>query len=465
MAVPTIAATIHSVTDIGHEFSFYSDGRFYGQYLAGGNNNDARNWGTLHKCNLANVNLLVLASGGTPCPYTPRDIAAAKKLLEEGGGVVVLGCYGTFREQKDYQMNSMARAFGAEFTDEKATPPFSAPSLTTNEIKHYGGKVVKLDKPGDWTVLVTDAKGNVALARKNVGKGCLLIGNRGLFGNRPDASDPINAEWVHPLLEDVARNKTVDPAKPNDGQFFDLQEKHGSLSLQYSDYTKHEAETIVSLYDKCMPVLEDIIGVPASKGTMTGLLLLPTGGGGFSSGDNIGLGIWWGDFPNNLYPMIELIGHESTHSWVLPFGEPFWNEQIATYIGALAARRMGCSNEADQVINDNIARARKVDPDMTKCDIAYGKDVPNDVCWGKAMWIWEQMRAERPDAIARYFKAKRKLAKPGELKHYTPEDCVAVLSVAMERDLFPWFRQHGIMVDKSKAGIKMDGVPAAKAKP
>ena len=462
---PPAAVRIHSVTDIGHEFTFYADGRFYGQYIAGDGNQDARNWGTLHKCSFKNANLLVLLSGATPCPFTTNDIAATRNLLEEGGGVLVLGTYGTFRDQKEYQLNALARAYGAEFLKNTAKEPYRATqALDAKGIKQsWPCSLIRLDNPKEWTILITDADGGALMARKPVGKGALLVAARGLFGCRPDFSDPINAEWVKPLLRDVAKNKKVDPGAPVEGQWFDRSEKHGKLTLCYSDYTAHEADTIKSLYDKCMPILEDIFGVPPIEGAMTGLLLLPTGGGGFSSGNNIGLGIWWGDFPKNLYPMIELIGHEGAHSWVLPFGEPFWNEPIATYIGALAARRMGCTKEADNIIYGNIARAKKLDPDMTKYNIAHDTNVPGEVGWGKAMWIWEQMRAEKPDAIARYFKAKRELAKPGVLKQYTPDDCVAVLSVAMERDLFPWFRQHGIMVDKSKATIKMDKVPAAKA--
>lgn len=449
------AGRIHSVTDIGHEFSFYSDGRFFTQYLQGDGNRDARNWGTLHKCDLSNVNLLVLISGTTPCPYTEQDIAAVRALLNEGGGVVVLGNFGLFRKQTDYQLNALARAFGAEFTSRPASRPLRAtPSLTATTIDTYGGNVIRLTTPELWTVLVRDADDEPVLARRAVAKGSLLLGNRDLFGRQPDAGDPINAAWIKPLLRDIAGGKHVDPDKPSRGQWFDLHETRDGLSLHYSEYTKQEADTILDLYAKCMPVLGKIFGVPPSKGTLTGLLLLPTGGGGFSSGRDIGLGIWWGDFPNTLYPMIELIGHEGTHSWVLPFGEPMWNESMATYIGGLTASSLGCPEEARRMINRNIAAARRKDPEMNRYDIAYGKDVPRDVQWGKAMWIWEELRKQEPDAIARYFRAKRKLATPGILKSYTPDDCVAVLSHAMERDMFPWFQAHGLSVNRDRATIR-----------
>ena len=32
---------------------------------------------------------------------------------------------------------------------------------------------------------------------------------------------------------------------------------------------------------------------------------------------------------------------------------------------------------------------------------------------------------------------------------------VALLSMAMERDLYNWFYEHGMVVDKAKAEIKM----------
>ena len=57
--------------------------------------------------------------------------------------------------------------------------------------------------------------------------------------------------------------------------------------------------------------------------------------------------------------------------------------------------------------------------------------------------------------MARYFRTKRKLATPDRLKKYTADDSVAVLSVAMGRDLFPWFQSLGITVQRDKAQVEM----------
>jgi hypothetical protein len=68
------------------------------------------------------------------------------------------------------------------------------------------------------------------------------------------------------------------------------------------------------------------------------------------------------------------------------------------------------------------------------------------------MWIFEQLRKETPDIVARYFQAKRRLV-PASAGKYTADDSVAVLSVAAGRDLFPWFKSLGISVDRSRTGI------------
>jgi len=174
---------------------------------------------------------------------------------------------------------------------------------------------------------------------------------------------------------------------------------------------------------------------------LTTLILLPTGGGGF---------------PDEMYGMTELIGHEAGHSWVLPFAGPMWNEPIATYIGAQLAKRLEMEEQANAIFARNIKNARKHDAELNTIDIAYGEDVPNAVHWGKAMYIWEELSKEKPDALARYFQAKRKLVDPENMDKYTPDDCVAVMSVAMERDLFPWMQSLGLTVDSAKTKIPME---------
>ncbi len=447
---------IHCVTDISHEFTFYFDGRFGKNYVAP-NGVDVRNWGTLHKYDLRYANLLILQSSASPCPYLPEDIKAVEKFLHAGGGVVVLGDYARFRQEKEYRLNALARHFGAEFVNESAQKPLRGFSILKKEtIACYSPRIFKLLKPSDWLVLVKDGKGRVLMARRSVGKGQLLISSRSLCGHKPDASDPINELWWKPLLKRIAAHKAVDPKRRPKHQMPENKTLRERLPIQYSDYLKSYADAIYDMYDQCFSIIQKVMGVPPSKGMLTNLILLPTGGGGFSSGSSIGLAAWWGGFPEKRYGMVELISHESTHSWVHPFTEPMWNEGIATYVGILVGRRMGLKNDADSTLQGWIKGARKYDKDMSKYDLAHGKDVPHVVRMAKPMWIFEQLAKEKPDIVARYFQTKRKLATPDKLSKYTADDSVAVLSIAMGRDLFPWFQSLGITVDRNQAKIEFD---------
>jgi hypothetical protein len=463
---------VHSVTDISHEFSFYFDGRFGRNYLSRKGNVDVRNWGTLHKFDRRDVNLMVLQSGASPCAYPPEDVAAVTSFLTEGGGVIVLGDYTRFRDEKTYHLNDLVSAFGAEFVDTKAKSPAAGTgALAGKAVKSYGGKTIRLTdqaaaagsedkakaKVEAWEVLVRDAKGAAVAARRKVGKGKLFVTSRALSGRRPDAKDPINAEWLTPLLEDLASGKRVDPKRrPKHARPENVVEREG-LRIKYSDYMRPFAEEIFAIYRKCRPVIESTLGVPPAENMLSGLILLPTGGGGFSSGREIGLGTWWGGFPQRRYGMIELIGHEATHSWVLPFGEPMWNEGIATYVGILIGRKLGCAKEADATLARWIKSARRHDPDMTKLDLARGKNIPHAARMAKPMWIWEELRKQKPDVLARYFRAKRRLVDPKKRKRYTADDSVAVLSIAAGRDLFAYFRSLGIDVERGRSTIP--GVP------
>ena len=447
---------IHCVTDISHEFSFYFDGRFGRNYVAA-NGIDVRNWGTLHKYDFKNVNLLILQSSASPCPYLPEDIKAVEKFLAEGGGVVVLGDYSAFRKEPQYRLNALVKHFGAEFVNKSATKPLAGCSiLEREEISSYSPKIIKLDESVDWEVLVEDAKDRAVMARRRVGKGYLVVASRSLSGHKPDAGDPINDNWWKPLLKQITAEKPVDPKRRPRNQMPENKTQRERLPIQFSDYMKSHADAIYAVYDQCFPVIQEVMGVPPSRGMLTKLILLPTGGGGFSSGSSIGLAAWWGNFPEKKYGMVELISHESTHSWVHPFSEPMWNEGIATYVGILVGRKMGLAEDADATLAGWIRGAKKHDEDMTKYDLAHGRDVPHVVRMAKPMWIFEQLRKERPDIVARYFQTKRKLATRDRIERYTADDSVAVLSIAMGRDLFPWFRSLGITVDRAKAQIGLE---------
>ncbi|MGV8829365.1 MAG: hypothetical protein ACWA6U_13730 [Breznakibacter sp.] len=451
-----IAKRIHVVTDLAHEFSFYADNRFHQQYLP--DQGHATNWCNLWNFDFNNANLLVLLSCDDRIEYLKRDIEVIRKFLDDGGGVVVTGEIGKLSQ------NKLLKEFGAQFLSIASYPLVAAGDYIDCKVEGSNASVLTLDDPSIWKPIVTDSKNKMVMASRKVGKGTLLVSTRQLAGSNPDASDSINKEIWQSLLKVVAGGKIVDKALPFHSrgvEQLEYVEDHSVFKLSYNDYLKPFAKSMVDIYIRSLPFIERRMGVPLSPGMASHLTLLATGGGGFSSGDVVALAVWWDDFPNREDSMIEFLTHESVHSWVLPFPE-VWNEPIATYIGNLVMIDMGHEAEALKRIQGTINRAAKLDGYWKHYDLegnltGEGKVLnswqKNDMHWGKSYWIFEEMRQEKPDVWVNYFKVKR--AYSSKITKCDIHNTVAFLSMAMGRDLFSWFNQHGIPCNKDKAQIQL----------
>ena len=476
-AVAADPPPVRSVSDISQEFTFYMDGRFHRQYLQSIGGRDVRNWGSLGKVDLDPFNLLLLTGGNPRIPYT----AAARENITDfigRGGTVLLMADGTV---PDLPAHDLAADLGIVLTDRPAKGPLrGVGELEGREIEFRRGNVLELPDSGTdppWVPLVVDRDGRPVLAareferasrdlsgdlsgdRSGAGSGsesasgqggAVIVGSRGLFGRRPDASDPINAAWVTPMLESRAtRRAGVGPLPRR------LPAEHsrqvGPLTVEYHDGTARFVEDIHQVYTEVRPHLVEITGCEPSPGMITSLLILPTGGGGFSSGRRIAIGAWWGNYPQRRYPMVELIAHEAGHSWVLPHPEPMWNEPIATYLGIRVGRRMGMP-DAEETLQRQIAKARRHDPDLDAVD-PQSDGVHRDLVWGKSYFVFEELEREHgPDALHQYFAAKRALIDE-DRPDYTMDDCVAVWSRGTGTDLFPWFRSLAFDVDADRTDL------------
>ncbi len=452
------AKNIHAVTDLAHEFTFYADNRFHQQYLP--EHSGATNWCNLYNFDFSNTNLLILLACNSKIEYSDKDKAVINNFLLEGGGVVICG------ETNSESQNKLLSDYGVQFTQHSKTPLKANGIYSEIKIEDKKNSSAILNNPKEWDIIVEDANKNPVMARRKVGKGTLLIASRNLAGNHPSAKDSINTKLWNPLLAEVAAGKEINTLiKHNSRGISQLEhnDNHGTFKLSYNDYMKPYAEEMVDIYKSSFPFIEKRMGVPLSPGMASQITLLATGGGGFSSGEVVALAVWWGGFPEVKDGMIEFLTHESVHSWVLPFAE-VWNEPIATYVGNLVMLDMGYEEEAMKRINNTINRALKHDKTMTNYDIRgnlVGKGVEldkgakNDIHWGKTYWIFEEMRKQNPNFIADYFKTKRSLVTKETITKYDMNNTVAVLSIAMKKDLFSWFSSIGIPVDKAKAEIKL----------
>lgn len=458
--------TVHSVCDLSQEFTFYLDGRFHRQYLAE-HGRDARNWGTLSKLDLSNANLLVLTGGDPRVPYAPASVEHVERFVRQDGGTLLLMADGGDPMPPG---QAVAERFGAAFSAVRAVPPLRAteamPGGVATPIEFRGGGVLELPAAAkqrgrssgmasDWRVLVVDSEGRPVLATRRLGGGHAIVGSRGLFGQNPDASDPINASWVTPLLVDLASERRIDPSAPHRSVAAELRREAGPLVLEFHEGTERFADSIHEVYEQVRPQLVAITGVEPSPGMISSMLILPTGGGGFSSGARIAIGAWWGDFPRHRYPMVEIVAHEAGHSWVLPHPEPLWNEPIATWFGIEAGRRLGLP-AAERTLERQIAAARRLDPALDTLD-PLAPNAPRDLVWGKSFFVFEELeRLHGPGAMAKYFQTKRRLVDANR-PSYSIDDAVAVWSEAVGEDLFPWFRSMAFDVDASRTDLAGPG--------
>ncbi|MCH2112894.1 MAG: GldG family protein [Planctomycetes bacterium] len=421
---------IHSVSDISQEFSFYMDGRFAKQYLQG-HGRDVRNWGSLSKLDLANSNLLLLTEGDPRIPYSEDALKNIDQFLL-GGGTVLMMLNQIRQKNKKLIFNEspgsvLAEKYGAKMSD-----------------------ILHLTNHTTWVTEHTSERGEPLLSWRKVGKGNLLVGSRSLFGHRPDASDPINAEWITPILLKLTKDKKVDPEATFKGAWAEHELELGPLVVEHNDGTEPFARDIGEEYQKIRPHLVAITGVEPSKGMIKRLLILPTGGGGFSSGARIAIGAWWGDYPKKRYGMTELIAHEAGHSWVLPHAEPLWNEPIATWLGIQVGKRMGMP-EAQETLTRQLDKGRKIDPNFDMIN-PQSPNATRDLIWGKSYFIFEEMeRRFGPGAMAKYFQTKRAKV-PADHPSYTMDDCVGIWSQATKENLFPWFRSlaFDVQVEKTR---------------
>lgn len=439
---------VHSLCDLSQSFSFYMDGRFARQYLEG-RGRDERNWMTLSGARLQNTNLLVLTGGEHQIPYSEASIAHVLEYVREGGGLVILS-HGPGGD-RPVPVAPLLAELGLELGVRAAGPARSTGALDGASVEFRGGPVLVASDP--WESLVLDRDDRPLLTRRGFGAGRVLVASRGLFGSRPDASDPINAEWITPLLVEAASGKLVDPDRRQGRYRAELEREIGPLTLEYTEGTAPYADSIVEIYDRVRPHLVELTGVEPSPGMIKSLLVLPTGGGGFSSGHRIAIGAFWGDFPRKTYPMVELVAHEAGHSWVLPHAEPLWNEPIATYLGILVGRRLEMP-EADATLERAIERARRLDPGLDSID-PLDPDAPRDLIWGKSYFVFEELeRLHGPGALAKYFRTKRTVL-PARHGRYTMDDCVEVWSAAIGKDLFGWFRSRGFSVDREATNLRL----------
>ena len=468
---------LHVLNDVTHVYNFFLawNSKIGRAYLPAKGQTCTANHRTISSIDFEPFNVFWVPLGNNrDLPYADGDAGHVMQFVRDDGGGVFFYEAHNRADAELVHANAFVKQFGFQLTTKKMAEPIQLADhpLTAGieDARFFSSRHgLKLTRPDAWEVLCTDADGRPMIAVRTIGKGRLVAAGGNLLseprkdkdGNRPPA---VNLELVQGLLKWAGAPKAVAPA---DTMPFKLAPERTmtleTIRLMHSAYTQPYASQIGEIYEKLRPHMKAWMGVPlaAGKGRLN-VHLLATGGGGWSSGDTIGLGVFWGGFPANTEGMIGLIGHELNHSWVLPHAEPLGNEGIAIYAGLKMAERLG---DAEAVRADIAKRieALRADPHFKEFDPCepLTDEVRQKV--GRRLTIRKYMvvlydfeQTYGKDAVARYFRAKRKLV-PARDYRYTGHDSAWIWSQALGEDVFGALNDYGIHVRRDQVTL-----PAAK---
>jgi hypothetical protein len=216
----------------------------------------------------------------------------------------------------------------------------------------------------------------------------------------------------------------------------------GALTVRYGAALSVRVGFMTSVYPFITAQLESMMGV-RNVSTLS-LVALATGGGGYSGGDEIGVGILTDD-----KPVFGVLAHELTHSFQRPGGEPTW---MGEGWGTLSAFRVQTAYGYD-MRNDRQTyetQFRAVDPDGQTMDLSTSEHAneagyPSIPAYmGKCMWVVESLeQMYRADLMRRYFVLARKYPL---LRGTATGQVIYRLSAAAGRDLHPYFQSIGTTV-------------------
>jgi len=469
---------INMINDVSHKYTFFfawknpnSFGGKHGYVDWDNNQQFQQSQATISSLDLSQINLFNLVIGAKyDLPYTLKDINHLNQYVADGGGVFLIN---SEIVQQSPNTRAFLKVYGVTIPEDKSQGNIISANGEKYEVV---GEVntLALDGQYQWDILATDESNNPVIASRKQGKGRITVASFSPFKgiqtrgkNFPDSFKFPNYELVQPILKQAASGKIVEKRKTLASIPTDKVKDMGTFQIRYTDYSTHIVDGVLKDYDIIYPLLEQYMGVPMAAGSGNGEVftidLLPTIGSGVSFGKRIGISM----FNDNYFG---ILGHELTHSWVTPHGEPLSGEGIAIHVGsktqALASKKIGYEKgikTGTQGLQKRIDVALK-DPKFSQWDpvnmsgkdsVLFGKKVTH----GKYLYILKHFEdTYGSEVVARYFQFKRKLVPAKDFK-FTGHDSVWLWGKATGEDQFAYFKNIGIKADKAKVTI-----PAALVK-
>ena len=471
---------INMVNDVSHLYSFFYawsyDSNFGGKYGyvdRDHNQQITQNQATIASLDLNNYNLFNLfVDLKHDEPYLKKDIDLLKKFIKkDGGGVfIVLGAYGNGVGEN---ANALLKNFGVTFSVESMKKPlcFDRNNIIKGNkslVKITKGRKLIVHRPSRWKILVSDADGDALLMVRKMGKGYIAVSGFTPFVGQKTKGVTLspkfrfsNYEYVQDLFAHLSSGKSIskdiaivpkfDPEKK-----IELE----TMRICCSEYSQKYAKNVVRDYNRVYPQLAEFMGVPlygVGPDKKLNIDLLAVVGSGWSSGNKIAIAM----YKDTYYG---ILGHELTHSWVVPHAEPLSNEGIAIWVGSKVRIAMGEEEEGLEEMNRRIDGALN-DPHFLEWDPVTMNNNPKVrekytklLRFGKYMYVLRSFEQKYgKDILVKYFRLKRDVI-PVDNYKFTCHDSSWLWSQVTGEDQFTFLNSLGITVDPKKVTVpKQDG--------
>ena len=282
------------------------------------------------------------------------------------------------------------------------------------------------------------------MAVKEYGAGRVAISAEDCLISNPFTGEPlINTLLIERLFDWLSHGRTT--RYPNTTlPYRYLPENRlvqGSVTLYYADALGSRAAFLLDNYPTVYDHLVSMMGVsPIFEFT---IIALATGGGGYSGGSEVGVGV----LTEDSY-LIRVLAHELTHSFVLPGALPGsgLNEGWATLAAIRVAHAMGYVEDANAERQWYDQQFRNADPEGTRLDLNTDVRTGGIVAYmGKAMWVIETLEARYgADFMQRLMPLHRDWVQSGQASNpVTMDDFVRMTSVVAGEDQTSFFREIG----------------------
>ena len=392
--------------------------------------------------------------------YLPEEIAALKRYVNEGGGLVLLGSRVRDRERlAQWPLNKLAREFGAEFTSE------------SDVLDSASMSVVSTSK--EWQAISRGQEDGVVVAGRPYGRGRVLIvgsvsyverfkGQSRGTSSRPDANDALAAliKSAAEGSEPVGGTTRLPTEAAGGGPIYPESSKRIGNVVVY--YAKNQNADLLECIEKDMPLIkskvEGWLPSPPSDEPMN-LILSAGGGGGWAV--NAYLPKEVGIISLTKSGVLSVFAHELAHTMSGPVND-----------GGKTAGNWAQGNQGEshagwfQGKAAALATGRRVshqpnklfdfDQDATELDLALPGDQMREKWgkgkeWTKLWWVWQKLDDRYgPTWYPRWRWVQYTRWQDEPSKRLSWDETIEDMSIAVGEDLFPFFRKIGTTLEKGR---------------